>query len=471
MVLRNLFSMSIMRVASALLTLALVIVFSRLGGIQQLGQFSLLITLFLFFQLLPLAGLHLYLIREISTKPDSARQHLPNALLLALCVSLLLAVGLGVGGALVYRELPEIHAALWWVALSLIPTAPIAVVEAALLAQQRMDAVALRNVLENIGRTAVAVGLVATGHDLTAVFIVFFVGRVLVASSYLRSAELPSLLDFTLLSAAILRSYLVNMPTFLGITLLSALSSRLDMLLMSKLATAEQLGLYAAVYKLFEMGLMVPQVITVVLLPRLGELRAKSVEAMTQGLVTYLRFPIVLGAPFLILMSVNSGLVLSMFGPQAAVGATALAVLLPALLGAGINQLLALAMLVMGRSDLDLRTLVIGTLMTVVLLVTAIPRWGAVGAASVALAMSLALPALRLGFLARQLSVGGILRQVGRAFVPAWTMVLVMLASGAFTALAPPVQAALGLVAYLATASALGNLSLVAFSGRFRRDG
>ena len=58
MVLRNLFSMSIMRVASALLTLALVIVFSRLGGIQQLGQFSLLITLFLFFQLLPLAGLH-----------------------------------------------------------------------------------------------------------------------------------------------------------------------------------------------------------------------------------------------------------------------------------------------------------------------------------------------------------------------------------------------------------------------------
>ena len=85
--------------------------------------------------------------------------------------------------------------------------------------------------------------------------------------------------------------------------------------------------------------------------------------------------------------------------------------------------------------------------------------------------MSLALPALRLGFLARQLSVGGILRQVGRAFVPALTMVLVMLASGAFTALAPPVQAALGLVAYLATASALGNLSLVAFSGRFRRDG
>lgn len=75
-----------------------------------------------------------------------------------------------------------------------------------------------------------------------------------------------------------------------------------------------------------------------------------------------------------------------------------------------------------------MRTLVIGTLMTVVLLVTAIPRWGAVGAASVALAMSLALPALRLGFLARQLSVGGILRQ-GQRYLPAVTMVLVMLAS------------------------------------------
>lgn len=124
------------------------------------------------------------------------------------------------------------------------------------------------------------------------------------------------------------------------------------MLLMSKLATAEQLGLYAAVYKLFEMGLMVPQVITVVLLPRLGELRAQSVEAMTQGLVTYLRFPIVLGAPFLILMSGEQRTCAVDVRTSGGSRGDRVGCLAASVARCRDQSTAALAMLVMGRSDL-----------------------------------------------------------------------------------------------------------------------
>lgn len=90
------------------------------------------------------------------------------------------------------------HPALWWVALSLIPTAPICRRQAALLAQQRMDAVALRNVLENIRRTAVAVKPSATGRDRPGYFIVFFVKARCSCLVVLNFGELPVCSDFTL---------------------------------------------------------------------------------------------------------------------------------------------------------------------------------------------------------------------------------------------------------------------------------
>ncbi|MGR8930429.1 MAG: oligosaccharide flippase family protein [Gammaproteobacteria bacterium] len=455
---RNLFSMSAMRIISAALTFSLVVAFSRIGGMTQLGQFSLLITLFLFFQLLPLMGLHLYLIRDISAKPEKLGHHLPNATLLALIVSVFLVFILGLGGAVIYADRPEIHTALWLVALSLIPTAPIAAIEAGLLGQQRMDLVAGRNIAENIVRTAIALGLLFHGYGLTAIFIVFLVGRVLTALSYMIVGDLPSVLAFREISAATLRDYLRRIPTFFGIALLGALSTRLDMLLMSKLSTPEQLGIYAAAFKLYEFGLMVPQIISVVVFPRLTAMYTHSTKAMSRLLSATMLYPILGAAPILIIVGINSDWIMNLFGKQAASAAPVLMLLLPALITTGSGQLLAITMLAMERSDLDLRTLVISTCATAALLIYVIPQWGAFGAASAMLAISVSTFALRY-FLLRKLAP---LSRVIKGFVKSLFPGLLMLTA---ICLAVPqmhsiAAMSIGLLLYLLGAKLLGFLSL-----------
>lgn len=453
MLLRNLFSMSAMRIISALLTLALVVAFSRVWGSTQLGQFALLVTVFLFFQLLPLLGLHLYLIGKVSAAPATAAHHFPNATLLALLVSLALALSLGLGGTALYADLPEIHNALWLVAASLIPTAPIAAIEAILLAQQRMDLVALRNIAENIGRTAISLLLVFSGSGLTAVFITFLCGRILVALSYLFSPAVAIPFNRAELSFRTLREYMHSIPTFLGIVIFGALIARLDILFMSKLGTPEDLGLYAAPYKLYELGLMVPQIITVVLYPRMCELHAKSPGEMLHLVAAGIRYPLLFACPILILLGFSSVPVLSLFGGQAPLGATALILLLPALAGAGINQLLATCMFVIGRPDLDLRTLAIGTVVTVIALFVCIPKFGSGGAAFVVLVMSVFIPAVRCLLLARLVPLAPIGRAIADVMLPSCLMMAIMLLTWP---LQPVLAATLGIAAYMLTVRMAG---------------
>lgn len=446
MLLRNFFSMSAMRGISSLLTLALVVAFSRVWGAEQLGQFVLLATLFLFFQLLPLLGLHLYLISKISASPETAMHHFSNATLLALLVSLVLALSLGFGGAALYADLPGIQNALWLVAASLIPTAPIAAIEAVLLAQQRMDLVARRNIAENIGRTAISLLLVFSGGGLTAVFITFLCGRILVALSYLRSPVVALPFTRAELSFHTLREYMHSIPTFFGIVIFGALIARLDILILSKLGTPEDLGLYAAPYKLYEVGLMVPQIITVVLYPRMCELHAKSPAEMLHLIAAGIRHPLLFACPILILIGFNSTLVLSLFGTRAQTGAITLMLLLPALVGAGINQLLATCMFVIGRPDLDLRTLTIGTFVTAIALFLCIPRFGSSGAAFVVLAMSVFIPAVRCLLLARIVPLAPIGKAIVDVMLPSFIMVATMLLAWP---LRPIVAEILGVAAYI----------------------
>jgi len=456
--LRNFFSMSAMRIISAGLTFGLVVAFSRLEGMAQLGQFSLLITLFLFFQLLPLLGLHLYLIREISAAPQSIAHHLPNASVLALFVSVFLALGLGFGGAEIYADMPEIHPALWLVALSLIPTAPISAIEAGLLAQQRMDAVAIRNVAENILRSSLSLWLLLSGHGLTSIFIVFFCGRVLTAISYLTMDSLPSVMNFREISRTTLCSYIRKIPVFFGIALLGALSTRLDMLIMSKLSTPEQLGLYAAAYKLYELGLMVPQIISVVIFPHMSALHAQSSTAMARLLTPVITYSVLGATPLLILLGYNAEWVMSLFGSQAATGAPVLKLLLPALISAGCGQLLAVSMLVLNRSDLDLRTLAVGTVFTAALLIFVIPRWGATGAAVAMLVLSILIFALRFFLLRSLMSLSRSLKSLIKSMLPGVVMIMTMVVAPGTLNIFEVMG--LGLVNYLLSAKLFGLLTL-----------
>lgn len=415
MLIRNLMSMGTMRIVSALLTMGLLVGCARMWGIIELGNLALLTTIFLFCQLLPLLGLHLHLIREVSAKPELVVPYGATGVALALVVSLVLCVGLGVGGGLLYKDQTALHVPLWLIGFSLLPTAFVVVMEALLMAQQHMNVVAKFNIVENVGRTAIALLLVLTGYGLDAVFTVFLGARVLVALCYLRLKDNPIELRLSSVSTTVLLDFIGRVPVFFSIIVCSTLVSRLDVLLLSKLASPLELGLYASPAKLYEVGLMVPQIVMVVIFPHLSQQFAQSSDKLIQTMALLMKYCVLLAWPLLVLAALMAPFVLQLFGTAAAQGSSVMALLMLALAGAGVNQLLAIGMLVINRPDLDLKSLSVGAVLTGVGLLVLIPLYGSKGAALTVLIMSWTSPLIRLAWLTNVLPLAriwSVLRQL-----------------------------------------------------------
>lgn len=428
LLLRNLMSMTAMRVVSALATLALVVSISRLWGVVPLGQFALLLTLFLFLQLMPLLGLHLHLVREVAARPASAAALGPNATAVGLVCATLLALALGFGGGSIYRDAPALALPLWLVAAALVPSAPIAVIEALLTGQQRMGVVARVNVGESLARSALSLLVVYAGGGLEAIFTVFLLARIGALVAYVRRSDVPSLFAWQELRAPRVAGLLRQAPAYLAILLCAALFMRMDMLSLSRLSSGTELGLYAAPARLYELGLMGPQIITVVLYPRLAALQHQRPADAAALLAGGVAAPLLIGLPVLLLLGWHAGFALSVFGPQFVVAAPVLGLLLVALGVAGLNQLLGSMMLALDRPDLDLRALLFTLAAQLPLLWLAVPAFGALGAAAVVAMSMLFMCGVRLVLLRRHIDLHPMLAALAWVLAPAAAMAFALIA-------------------------------------------
>lgn len=395
MLIRNLLSMGAMRVFSALLTLWLIVSIGQLWGLVALGQFSLLLAWFMLFQLLPLLGLNMHLVRDVAAHPAHAPRHASTATAFALAVALALCLLIGLGSEVVYNHHPELHLPLWLIGLCLLPTAPILVSESLLLAQQRMPVIAKVNMGETLARTCIALALVHAGAHLTAVFMAFLVCRVGAALVYHRHGGLPPLLKRDRLCPATLRAYLRLVPKFLGIAVFATLLSRLDVLMLSVLTSPLTLGTYAAPARLYELGQMVPQIISITLFARITAAYQNGAARIAPLIMSAVTLPLLLLLPPGILFATHGAWFLSLFGAEAAAGTQALRLLLGALTLVGLNQLLGMCMLAMERQDLDFKSQAIACAFAASLMCWWIPSSGAEGAAAAVLATQAAMTALR----------------------------------------------------------------------------
>jgi O-antigen/teichoic acid export membrane protein len=255
---------------------------------------------------------------------------------------------------------------------------------------------------------------------------VFLAARCVAAFTYARQPVLRGLLRTRLVEREVLRGYLREVPTYLGIVVCASLVSRLDVLLLSRLSTPEQLGWYAAPSRLYELGLMVPQVIVAVLYPHLVALKAAGSQELPRVVGAAAVLPLLAGVPVLIAIAWHAGLVLQVFKIDAAPAAAALALLLAAMVVMGLNQLLATCMMVYDQQLLDLRALVTLCAVQGLALLAVVPRWGAAGAAAVVLGTLMLVTLLRARWVGRQLSLAPLWRGLLDIMWPALAMVSVL---------------------------------------------
>lgn len=436
-----------MRVLSSVLAFLLVVYIARVWGVTRLGEYSLLLSIFVFLQLMPLLGLHLFVIREVSACAEKAASQTVTGCAFALGVAVVLAVSLAMLGPVVYRDAPALHAPLWLVAVSLCPTAFTCVAESVLIGQQRMHAAAAWSVAESLLRTGGAFVVILLGFGLTAVFAVFLAGRVLIALGYYRWAGFRELLQSGRLERRELARYFHELPAFLGIMICAAALSRMDVILLSQLGTLRDVGLYSAPYKLYEVALMAPSLVSVVFFPLFSSLFAADRTRFVTLLDLTLRVFLFLGTPFVIAAVYLAPGIMRVYGPDYVQASGALRFLVVGLVFVSVNQLLSMVMLVSHNQHLDFQALALTCIAYAALLVATIPKWGFLGAAASTLGAAMFQPLIRVVLLRRELSIwrlAGPFLKVGAA---ATAMSGVLLLAREWPA---PLAIATGLFAYLA---------------------
>jgi O-antigen/teichoic acid export membrane protein len=431
----NLASVTVLRLGMAAMGFGLFWVLSHQLPADALGGFSVLFNTFFLLQTLPLLGLSVHLTREVAAHPEQRGALMGQALWFSAPWALLLALGVGLYGT--WQAPASLHTSHWLLGLALLPTAFTLVAESTLVGMEQVRPLTLVNLLEAMVRLGGSALTVHLGGGLDGVFAVFLAGRMLSALLYLRLPTLPRL-QWPVPAGPAWLALWREAPPYLGLAVVTAATSRIDVLMLSRLQGLEAAGVYAAAARLYEASQMVSTMALVVIFPVLARLFHADPPAFSATLDRCLRWGLLLGVPLVLCVSaLVPALVHLLYAPPLWRSAEVLQVLCVGTWLLALDQLMSTTMLAARAQRDDLTAMVIGLALLLALIPTLLPLMGLVGTAwAVVLALALRLGwrirwagrALQLPHLSRQslrtaLAAGAALcAQFGllRAGLPIW---------------------------------------------------
>jgi O-antigen/teichoic acid export membrane protein len=235
-------------------------------GALEFGQLSLALTLFYTFQVFAVGGLKTLIVRQVAKDPSTTSVYFLNGVLIVTFTSISSIVAMW-SFVHVMHYPPSTTRVILLLSLGLLPYTITAVCEGLFQGWERMSYIAWVNVPVNIAKVAGAFILLATNRGLYQVVLILLFSLVAIAVAevwilFRKFSMQPASLDFhfslkTMRSAA----------TFLGIDGTLAIMSSLNILLLSKLATETQVGLYSAATQLLVPLLLVYQSIAQSIFP------------------------------------------------------------------------------------------------------------------------------------------------------------------------------------------------------------
>lgn len=379
--LKNLFSLSLMRILTALISFALFGFIARVWGPDGLGEYSTIFTYFIFLMQFPLLGLHIVVARDVAAHHDNIGRYITASCWLSLCTSSVLAIVVGAVGLFAYEE--SMHWSFIVLALTCFPTAIIVSIESALIGREKMTVISKVNIIESIARSILSVLLVMAGAPLITLVIVLLLGRIISLGFYI--LEIRKLMDFgrALINFALIKQLVKQAPLFFGILLFSASIGKLDLIFLS--LTEEGMhdaGIYSAAFKIYEMGIMVPAMISVVLFPVFSRLYTHNRKEFTTQFSVITRIVSGVGLPCTIVVCALASDILSMiFGSLYQESIFLFQLLSGAIFCTALDQLLSIALLSAKQERLELKVLASTFIVYVASLLLLIPVYGSLGAA------------------------------------------------------------------------------------------
>jgi O-antigen/teichoic acid export membrane protein len=262
----NAFSLLTSDVMNRATSFVLYAMVARHLGAQEFGQLTLAFTLFYTFQVFAVGGLKTLIVREVAKDRSKTWLYFLNGAMIVTFTSVVSIMALW-GFVRVMHYPSTTTRVILLLSLGLLPYTISAVCEGLFQAWERMPYIACVNVPVNVAKVAGAFLLLSTNRGLYPVVLILLSSVVLIAAVEVwillgKFSMQPASIDFhfslnTMRSAA----------TFLGIDGTLAVMSSLNILLLSKLATETQVGLYSAATQLLVPLLLVYQSIAQSIFP------------------------------------------------------------------------------------------------------------------------------------------------------------------------------------------------------------
>jgi O-antigen/teichoic acid export membrane protein len=355
---------------------------ARYLGPVPFGQLAIALALFYTFQIVAGGGLKSLITRQVAPYRLSAGSHFLNGSIVALAWSFV-ATGLLVVFVTLMDYSPETASTILLVGLGLIPSALVSVSEATIQGLEEMHYITIASILVNVVKVALCLVMLVSGYGLTGVLLCLSFSYVVVLAIewclILRQLSWRDLVVDPKLCSNLGKASL----TFCGIDGMIGVLASSELIILSKLAGAHEVGIYAAAMQCLVPVVLLYQSVSVSMYPmmcraaRAGMAKLQSVCRHWTELLLALGVPVVVSLFFL----ADSAVELLYGGKDFGFAGAAIRIMVWGLLLRAVTSVYGQALLAGQREGVNLRIVAIDVGVSLLCGLILISQFGLGGAA------------------------------------------------------------------------------------------
>ena len=434
-------------------SMALVVTISRLGGVEMLGHYTLLLTFFFIGQTCSTAGVQILITREVARARDKAGAYLVSG-------SAIGAIAVVVISAILVPSFVwtvpgnDVRVSLVLMALALFPTTVIAFAESVLLAFEHAEDFVAVNFIETVVRTIAGTAVVLLGYGIVGIAVTFLLCRVAAAWASIQRVRYRDPGARLVFDRACFRALAEHVPVVGSIPILNALYWRLDTLMLTWMRGIVDVGFYGASTRVLDITRNLPQAYARALYPVLSRTlhteRAEFERLSRDSLVWIVAATVPIS---LATFGLAPWIVTILYGPAMTPAIAGLQIVAWLIIPYALTSTLAQILFASGNQGLDLRVNFIAVLTNASVNALLIPRFGFVGASVAALLTTCLHVSLQYRYVRARVFDPAVLSTLGSIAATALASCLVIQIASAYGSV---VATALGLACYAAGLWALG---------------
>lgn len=384
------------RLFERIIAFVLPLYIARSLGRVSLGEYSLVTSLLTIFATFAYFGQNILLPREVAKHREEAAKYLVNASLICLVAAALFSGAMALLGQIMGYD-PGILAALLVAALALFPDTLSTVAEAVLVGLERMDYIGVVRVIVNVIRVVISVAMLKMGYGLWSIFAAYGLAQVVLLLAYWRFVARYQPMGANNLDRAMSKEIVGTSSIFLGISLFGVTFRNIDVILLERIRSLDEVGVYSAPDKLMSMISVTAPGFFRSIFPVLAKAFATSQEKFASFSVAAIKFVVVvIIAAALVVTALADRIVLLVYDREFASSIIVLQLLAWQQVPSLVASVMAWVMISGNLERASLRISAVKAGVNLLLNLALIPPLGAVGAAIAAIATQVAAVIMRL---------------------------------------------------------------------------